>query len=89
MQDTAAVAGGEVEPLPGLAQSEALDLTEVWPGGYAPASIDTVVNGFRFALTVTTAYPDNGTVRVRVEANHGAASEPYRSGCRTGPTAPR
>ncbi|WP_205323762.1 thioesterase family protein [Glycomyces sp. YM15] len=32
--DTAAVAGGEVEPLPGLAQSEALDLTEVWPGGY-------------------------------------------------------
>ncbi|MFG3340308.1 thioesterase family protein [Glycomyces sp. NPDC048151] len=32
--DTAAVAGGEVEPLPGLAESEALDLAEVWPGGY-------------------------------------------------------
>jgi hypothetical protein len=32
--DTAAVAGGEVEPLPGLAESEALDLGEVWPGGY-------------------------------------------------------
>lgn len=33
-QDTAAVAGGEVEPLPGLNESEALDLSEVWPGGY-------------------------------------------------------
>jgi hypothetical protein len=32
--DTAAVAGGEVEPLPGLAESETLDLKEVWPGGY-------------------------------------------------------
>lgn len=33
-QDTAAVAGGEVEPLPGLEASEPLDLAEVWPGGY-------------------------------------------------------
>lgn len=32
--NTAAVAGGEVEPLPGLAQAETLDLAEVWPGGY-------------------------------------------------------
>jgi hypothetical protein len=34
VQDTAAVAGGEVEPLPGLDESEPLDLREVWPGGY-------------------------------------------------------
>lgn len=32
--DTAAVAGGEVEPLPGLEESEELDLGEDWPGGY-------------------------------------------------------
>ncbi|GAA2130428.1 glycoside hydrolase family 127 protein [Glycomyces algeriensis] len=39
---------------------------------YAPASIDTVVAGSRFALTVATAYPDDGTVVVRVEANQGS-----------------
>lgn len=39
---------------------------------YAPAVIDTVVAGSRFALTVATSYPDDGTVVVRVEANHGS-----------------
>ncbi|MFB9626810.1 glycoside hydrolase family 127 protein [Nonomuraea helvata] len=38
---------------------------------YAPAAIDTVVAGSRFALTMTTAYPDDGTVIIRVEANDG------------------
>lgn len=38
---------------------------------YAPSTIDTVVDGARFALTVTTAYPDDGAVLVRVEANDG------------------
>lgn len=32
--DTAIVAGGEVEPLPGREEAEPMDLTEVWPGGY-------------------------------------------------------
>jgi hypothetical protein len=33
-QDTAVVAGGEVEPLPGPDEWEPLELTEIWPGGY-------------------------------------------------------
>ncbi|WP_030160007.1 glycoside hydrolase family 127 protein [Glycomyces sp. NRRL B-16210] len=38
---------------------------------YTPCTIDTSVDGARFALTVATAYPDEGAVRVRVEANEG------------------
>ncbi|HEY1094993.1 MAG TPA: beta-L-arabinofuranosidase domain-containing protein [Glycomyces sp.] len=38
---------------------------------YAPAAIDTVVAGSRFALTMTTSYPDDGTIVIRVDANEG------------------
>jgi uncharacterized protein len=38
---------------------------------YAPAVIDTVVAGSRFALTMATSYPDDGTISVRVDANDG------------------
>jgi len=38
---------------------------------YAPAAIDTVVAGSRFALTMTTSYPDDGTIVIRVDANDG------------------
>jgi uncharacterized protein len=38
---------------------------------FAPCTVDTVVDGSRFALGVATAYPENGTVTVRIEANDG------------------
>ncbi|THV22868.1 glycoside hydrolase family 127 protein [Glycomyces paridis] len=38
---------------------------------YAPAAIDTEVAGKRLALSVATAYPEDGAVTVRVEANGG------------------
>jgi uncharacterized protein len=38
---------------------------------YAPAAIDTVVAGSRFALTMATSYPDDGTITVRVDASDG------------------
>ncbi|WP_374209659.1 hypothetical protein [Glycomyces sp. TRM65418] len=38
---------------------------------YAPSTIDATVDGARFALTVATAYPEDGAVTVRVEANEG------------------
>ncbi|MEU6857440.1 beta-L-arabinofuranosidase domain-containing protein [Glycomyces sp. NPDC046736] len=38
---------------------------------YAPATIDTTVDGTRFALNVHTSYPDDGRITVRVEANEG------------------
>jgi len=42
---------------------------------FAPATIDTIVDGSRFALTVETNYPDEGTVTVRVDANEGGRRE--------------
>ncbi|MFG3340487.1 glycoside hydrolase family 127 protein [Glycomyces sp. NPDC048151] len=47
------------------------DETGVQLHQYAPASVDTVVGGSRFALTMVTSYPDDGAVVVRVEANDG------------------
>ncbi|MQM24864.1 glycoside hydrolase family 127 protein [Glycomyces albidus] len=38
---------------------------------HAPAAIDTRVAGTRFALRISTAYPDDGAITVSVEANDG------------------
>jgi uncharacterized protein len=47
------------------------DETGVQLHQYAPAAIDTVVAGSRFALTMATAYPDDGVIVIRVDANDG------------------
>jgi uncharacterized protein len=47
------------------------DETGVQLHQYAPAAIDTVVAGSRFALTMATAYPDDGAIVIRVDANDG------------------
>lgn len=47
------------------------DETGVQVHQFAPAAVDTVVGGARFAFTMATAYPDDGAVRIRVEANGG------------------
>ncbi|RRS01614.1 glycoside hydrolase family 127 protein [Glycomyces terrestris] len=38
---------------------------------FTPCTVDTEIDGARFALTVETAYPEEGSVTVRVDANDG------------------
>ncbi|GAA1672665.1 glycoside hydrolase family 127 protein [Glycomyces endophyticus] len=42
---------------------------------FTPCTIDTEVGGARLALTVETAYPEDGRVTVRVDANEGGSRE--------------